>query len=261
MSSILVTTGLVALVAFFALWLISLLVKDASIVDPFWGAAFVIVAWVAWWRADDPGLRQHLVVALVTVWGLRLSGYLTLRNLGTDEDYRYRAMRRRWGRWFPLVSLGTVFVLQAILMWIVSLPVQVMMVNDSGLGLLAWIGIALWAVGLFFEAVGDWQLSRFKSDPDNEGKVMDQGLWRYTRHPNYFGDFCVWWGIFLVAITGVSMLWTVVGPILMSMLLLRVSGVALLEKTISKRRPGYEEYAERTNAFFPWKPTEQSANS
>jgi steroid 5-alpha reductase family enzyme len=253
-ASILVTTALVALGAFALLWLVSLLAKDASIVDPFWGASFVLVSWTAYVVADDPGSRQLLVALLVTVWGLRLTTYLSIRNLGKGEDYRYQAMRRRWGSRFPLISLGTVFVLQAVLMWVVSLPAQVTMADGGDPGWVAWIGVALWALGLFFETVGDWQLSRFKADPSSKGEVMDGGLWRYTRHPNYFGDFCVWWGIFLVAVTGSSMLWTIVGPILMSVLLLRVSGVAMLEKTISSRRPGYEEYVRRTSAFFPRPP-------
>jgi steroid 5-alpha reductase family enzyme len=254
MSSILLATAATAAGAFVLLWVVSLVVKDASIVDPFWGLSFVIVTWVAYLVATDPGTRQLLVAALVTVWGLRLTIFLAVRNLGKGEDYRYQAMRRRWGKRFPLISLGTVFLLQATLMWIVSLPAQVTMTIGDDLCLLAFIGIALWAVGLFFEAAGDWQLARFKADPGNAGKVMDRGLWRYTRHPNYFGDFCVWWGIFLVAITGADMLWTVIGPIVMSTLLLRVSGVTLLEKTITKRRPGYEEYVRRTSAFFPWRP-------
>lgn len=258
MAIVLITTAIVAVGSFVLLWLVSLLLKDASIVDPFWGASFVIVTWAAFGAAGDPGSRQFLVAVLVAVWGLRLATYLTIRSIGEDEDYRYQAMRRRWGSAFPLISLGTVFLLQALLMWVVSLPAQVTMVNPDDPGWLAWVGVGLWAVGLFFEAVGDRQLARFKADPGNKGKVMDRGLWRYTRHPNYFGDFCVWWGIFLVAITGLSMLWTIVGPVLMSFLLLRVSGVALLEKTIGKRRPGYEEYAERTNAFFPGPPSRES---
>jgi steroid 5-alpha reductase family enzyme len=195
-----------------------------------------------------------VVAVLVTVWGTRLSTYLAIRNLGHGEDYRYQAMRRRWGRRFPLVSLGTVFILQATLMWIVSLPVQLTMEMSDDPGWPAFIGIAVWGVGMLFETIGDWQLARFKRDPDNAGKVMDRGLWRLTRHPNYFGDFCVWWGLFLVAVTGVSMLWTMIGPILMSTLLLRVSGVALLEKTITSRRPGYADYVRRTSAFFPRPP-------
>jgi steroid 5-alpha reductase family enzyme len=256
MTSILLISLAAAAGAFVLLWLISLPLKDSSIVDPFWGASYVLVAWVAWTVADDPGSRQTLLAALVTLWGARLTLYLSIRNLGKGEDYRYQAMRRRWGKRFPLVSLGTVFLLQAGLMWIVSLPVQVAMADPGDPGWLAWIGIALYAVGLFFETVGDWQLARFKADPDNAGKVMDRGLWRYTRHPNYFGDFAVWWGLFLVAVTDTGMLWTIVGPILMSWLLLRVSGVAMLERTIGKRRPGYEEYARRTNAFFPGPPKE-----
>jgi len=254
MTSILIATGIAAVAAFVLLWIVSVVVADASIVDPFWGASFVLVAWVAYLVAEDPGARQLLVAVLVTVWGLRLSIYLAARNLGKGEDYRYQAMRRRWGSRFPWVSLGTVFLLQATLMWIVSLPVQVTMTVGDGPGWLATVGVALWLVGLSFEAVGDWQLARFKADPANTGQVMDRGLWRYTRHPNYFGDFCVWWGIFLVALTGAEMAWTIVGPVLMAFLLLRVSGVAMLERTISKRRPGYEEYARRTNAFFPWPP-------
>jgi steroid 5-alpha reductase family enzyme len=256
MAPILVTSLLVVLGAFFILWVVSVLVRDASIVDPSWGLAFVLIGWTAWLASEDPGSRQTLIAVLVTMWGLRLSLFLAVRNLGHGEDYRYQAMRRRWGKRFPLISLGTVFVLQAVLAWIVSLPVQVTMANPGGPGWLAGIGVALWAIGLFFESVGDWQLARFKSDPVNTGRVMDRGLWRYTRHPNYFGDFTVWWGIFLVAFVGMSMWWTVIGPLLMSTLLLRVSGVALLEKTITSRRPGYEEYVRRTNAFFPWKPKE-----
>jgi steroid 5-alpha reductase family enzyme len=254
MGSILLSTAGAALLAFFVLWMISVLVRDASIVDPFWGFSFIVIAWVAFIVSDDPGIRQTLVAILVTVWGLRLSLFLAVRNFGHGEDYRYQAMRRRWGSRFPLVSLGTVFVLQAALSWTVSLPAQVTMTASDGLGWLAVIGLALWAIGLFFETVGDWQLARFKADESNAGKVMDHGLWRYTRHPNYFGDFCVWWGIFLVAITGTSMAWTVIGPFVMSTLLLRVSGVSLLEKTISKRRPGYEEYVRKTSAFFPRPP-------
>jgi steroid 5-alpha reductase family enzyme len=254
MISILLVSLAAAAGAFTLLWLISLPIKDSSIVDPFWGASYVLVAWVAWSVAEDPGSRQLLLAALVSVWGLRLTLYLSIRNLGKGEDYRYQAMRRRWGKNFPFISLGTVFLLQAALMWMVSLPIQVSMANPGDPDWVAGLGLAVFALGLFFETVGDWQLARFKADPDNSGKVMDRGLWRYTRHPNYFGDFAVWWGLFLVAVADASMLWTIIGPLVMSWLLLRVSGVAMLEKTIGKRRPGYEEYARRTNAFFPWRP-------
>jgi len=238
-------------------WIISGIVKDASIVDLIWGFGFVLVAWTVLFFSAPAGGRGWLLVILTTVWGLRLSTHLTMRNLGKGEDFRYQAMRRQLGDRFFVVSLGTVFGLQALLMWVISLPLQVgIATSDPGQGvsLLDAVGTALWALGLFFEAVGDWQLARFKADPANHGKVMDRGLWRYTRHPNYFGDFCVWWGLYLVAAAGGAW-WTVVGPLLMSALLIRYSGAGLLEKTIGSRRPGYDDYARRTNGFFPGPPT------
>jgi steroid 5-alpha reductase family enzyme len=238
------------------LWAVSLVLRDASIVDVFWGTGFVFVAWTAYALADGSQDRALLLALLVTAWGLRLTAHLAHRNLGKGEDYRYAEMRRRHGDAWPLRSLFVVFWLQGALIWVVSLPVQVAMADPTpaGLGVLDWVGTAVWAVGLTFEAVGDWQLSRFKADPANRGKVMDRGLWRYTRHPNYFGDFCVWWGIWLVALTAGSTWWTVVGPAVMSVLLIRVSGVALLERSLSRRRKGYADYVARTSAFFPRPP-------
>jgi steroid 5-alpha reductase family enzyme len=253
-SEVLLLSAVVVVASFVVLWLVSLIVKDASIVDPFWGPSFVVITWTAYAVAVDPGGRGLLVAVLVTVWGLRLGTHLAVRNLGHGEDFRYQAMRRRWEARFGIVSLGTVFLLQAALAWVVSLPVQIAMVDGGEPGWLALAGLAVWVLGLFFEAVGDHQLRRFKRDPASQGRVMDRGLWRYTRHPNYFGDFAVWWGHFLVAIAAWSSAWTVIGPLVMSTLLLRVSGVALLEKSLTKRRPGYAEYAARTNTFFPWRP-------
>jgi len=237
-------------------WLVSLAVRDASIVDIVWGLGFVIVAWVSFAVADGSTARRWLVVVLTTAWGLRLAGYLAWRNLGKGEDPRYRAMRRRHGARFGLVSLYLVFGLQGVLMWVVSLPVQAAQVPDapSGLAALDFIGIALWCVGMFFETVGDVQLARFKADSANKGRVMDRGLWRYTRHPNYFGDFCVWWGLYAVALATGDAWWAIAGPLVMSVLLLRVSGVTLLERHIQARRPGYADYARRTSAFFPRPP-------
>jgi steroid 5-alpha reductase family enzyme len=237
-------------------WVVSLVVHDASIVDLVWGFGFVVVAVTAALTGEGPGVRRWLLAALVAVWGLRLSGYLAKRNLGHGEDYRYVAMRKKWGDRFPLVSLFQVFGLQGVLMWTVSLPVQLAAAagKPTNLGPLAVAGIALWAVGLFFEGVGDAQLARFKAQPDSKGKVMDQGLWRYTRHPNYFGDFCVWWGLFLVAAETGPGRFGVIGPIVMATLLMRVSGVAMLEKTIGSRRKGYDDYIRRTSAFFPRPP-------
>lgn len=237
-------------------WLVSLLLRDASIVDIVWGLGFVVVAATSAAVGDGYADRRMLLLALVGVWGLRLSAYLAWRNLGHGEDKRYVAMRRHWGDRFWWVSFFQVFVLQGVLMWIVSLPVQLSATaaEPARLGPLAVVGVSLWTVGLLFEAVGDAQLARFKADPANEGQVMDQGLWRFTRHPNYFGDFCVWWGLYLVAAETVPGRWAIVGPIIMSVLLLRVSGVALLEKTIGTRRPGYADYVARTSAFFPRPP-------
>lgn len=235
-------------------WLISVAVKDASIVDLIWGLGFVLVAWSAFITIGDPGARRWLLVVLTSVWGLRLSGYLSWRNLGKGEDFRYQKMREKAPDTFWWKSLFTVFLLQGVLMWVVSLPVQIGQVpTPEPLGILDWLGVAAWVVGIFFETVGDLQLARFKADPANKGKVMDDGLWRYTRHPNYFGDFMVWWGLYLIALSAGAW-WTIVGPALMSFLLLRVSGVALLEKDISSRREGYDEYVRRTNAFFPAPP-------
>jgi steroid 5-alpha reductase family enzyme len=247
---LLVVAAVTVLVLMILAWLLSLLVKDASIVDMIWGLGFVIVAWATYLQAAERGERGLLLTVLVTVWGLRLSGYLIWRNLGKPEDFRYREMRARAPRWFWLVSLFQVFLLQGVLMWVISAPVVVAQLGGGDLYWLDYLGIALWAVGLFFESVGDIQLARFKSQPGSKGKVMDRGLWRYTRHPNYFGDFAVWWGHFLIAAAGGAW-WTVFSPVVMSVLLLRVSGVAMLERTISKRRPEYDEYARRTNAFFP----------
>ena len=238
-----------------AMWLLSLAVKNASIVDVGWGLGFVLVAWAVRSRVDGNVDRQRLLVGMTSLWGLRLAAYLYARNHGKGEDYRYRAMRKRWGSRFSLVSLGTVFALQGALMWVVSLPVQLGQSRvDPKVGALAWIGVAQWALGLFFEVVGDAQLARFKRDPANSGTVMDQGLWRYTRHPNYFGDACVWWGIALVAAETTVGRWGLIGAAVMTVLLRRVSGVTLLEKSLVKRRAGYDQYVATTSPFIPRPP-------
>jgi len=245
------------------LWVVSLVKRDASIVDPFWGAGFAVVAWVAAAWHDFQGPRTLLLVGLTTAWGLRLSLHLLIRNRGEGEDYRYRAMRDKHGPRFWWVSGFTVFGLQAAIMWIVSWPIQfgggLTTSSSPGLGWLDFAGLAVWLIGFAFESVGDYQLAKFKSDAANRGRVLDSGLWRYTRHPNYFGDFCVWWGLFLVAAGGGAW-WTILSPLLMSFLLIKVSGVSMLEKTISNRRPEYEAYIRRTSAFFPWPPKRPQAS-
>ena len=258
MTEVLVVNAVVIAAMVSALWLVSLALRDASIVDIFWGFGFVVVAWVSSFVADGNADRRVLLVVLVSIWGLRLAGYLAWRNIGKGEDYRYQAMRRRFGDRFWIVSLWYVFGLQGALMWIVSLPVQAAGTFDDGLIWLDFVGVAFWVVGLFFETVGDIQLARFKADPANKGKVMNRGLWRYPRHPNYFGDFMVWWGLYLIALATGGGWWTVVGPLVMSVLLMRVSGAALLERSLRKRREGYEEYVATTSGFFPRPPKQRA---
>ena len=254
-----VTAAITIATVMFTTWLISIALRNASIVDIVWGLGFVAVAWAVRTRVDGDPSRQWLLVAMTSLWGLRLAAYLWWRNHGNGEDYRYQAMRRRAGERFWLTSLVRVFAVQGVLMWVVSLPVQLGHVpRTPTLGWLAWVGVALWAVGLTFEAVGDWQLARFKSDPRNRGKVMDRGLWRYTRHPNYFGDACVWWGIALVAAETTLGRWGLIGATVMTVLLRRVSGVTLLERSLTKRREGYADYVARTSPFVP-RPPRRSA--
>jgi len=242
-------------------WLVSAWRRDASVVDPMWGMGLVGVAWLSAALNAPVPTRVWLMVALTTIWGLRLSLFLLWRNWGQPEDRRYAAMRQSHGSRFVFVSIFTVFLLQGLLLWLVALPMQAAAVCGltESWGLLDGLGIAIWSVGLFFETVGDWQLARFQADAHSAGRVMDRGLWRYTRHPNYFGDFCVWWGIYLLAAAGGAW-WTVASPLLMSMLLLRVSGVTLLEKTIVQRRPEYAAYQQRTQAFFPWWPKDGASS-
>jgi steroid 5-alpha reductase family enzyme len=239
-------------------WLVSLALTNASIVDITWGLGFVVVAWVSALRSEGSAGPASLIVAMITLWGVRLGAYLFWRNHGKGEDYRYVAMRRHWGKRFWIISLGTVFGLQGVLMWVVSLPVQVAHVGDfrdSALSsALVVIGAALYVLGLGFEVIGDLQLARFKANPANDGKVMRVGLWRFTRHPNYFGDACVWWGVGLVALSVTGTWWALIGPLVMNVLLVRVSGVALLERSLRKRKPDYEEYVRTTSAFVPRPP-------
>lgn len=235
-------------------WLISVAIKDASIVDISWGLGFATVATVLWIADDAKSNLDTLLWLMTLLWGLRLCLYLARRNLGHGEDYRYVAMRKRWGPAFPLISFLTVYTLQGTLMWVVSLPVQVSHRAEGSIGVLAVIGLVLWAVGLYFEVVGDIQLTRFRADPANQGTVLDSGLWRFTRHPNYFGDACVWWGIAIVACSVSVGVWGLIGAAVMNVLLLKVSGVALLERSLVRRKPEYQSYINRTSAFIPRPP-------
>jgi steroid 5-alpha reductase family enzyme len=239
--------------AMFLLWLVSLVRRDASIVDIFWGAGFALVAWLPLRGTPVVAGRQLLFSLLTIVWGLRLAVYLAWRNLGRGEDPRYQAMRARYGERFWLTSLPLVFLLQGGLIWIISLPVQALGGQTGGWRLADLLGLLLWMIGFGFEAVGDWQLARFKADPANRGRVLDRGLWAWTRHPNYFGDALVWWGL-TVPVMAAGAPWVIISPLLMTWLLRRFSGVPLLEKGLHQTRPGYDQYVERTSPFFPRPP-------
>lgn len=255
MGDVMLASAVAILILMVSTWIVSVIIKNASIVDIVWGLGFVVVAWVGRVVGDGNDARQWLLTLLTTLWGLRLAVYLAWRNTGHGEDFRYRSMRKRWGSRFPLVSLLTVFGLQGTLMWIVSLGVQLGQADATpDLGLLALLGVVVYAVGLFFEVVGDAQLTKFKADPASAGRVMDRGLWRYTRHPNYFGDACVWWGLALIAAETGGGAWGLIGAAVMSFFLRRVSGVTMLERSLKKRREGYAEYIARTSPFIPRPP-------
>lgn len=235
-------------------WLVSLVRRDASLADPAWGFGFPAMAGLAWSGSPDPGSRGQLLLLLTSLWGCRLGIYLLWRNLGHGEDRRYRVMREHHGPAFWWRSWFTVFALQAVLLWWVGLPVQVAIQQGGDLFRPSdLLFLPLWCFGLFWESVSDWQLARFQADPANAGRVLDRGLWRYSRHPNYFGDFCVWWALYGLA-GPAGAWWTLLSPISMTLLLLFVSGVRLTESTIQSRRPEYAEYQRRTNAFFPGPP-------
>lgn len=248
---LLVIMGLMTL-----LWLISLLLRNSSIVDPFWGTGFVIANWVYFALTPDGyPARKWLLGILVTIWGLRLSLYLLWRNWGKGEDFRYRQWREEAGEQWWWRSFFKVFALQGALLWIISAPLLAAQISPTPARLIVLdvLAIAVWAVGFFFEAAGDFQLARFKTNPANKGKVLNRGVWRYTRHPNYFGDATQWWAYYLIA-AAAGGFWTIFSPIIMTLLLLRVSGVTLLEKTLTTSKPGYKEYVESTRAFVPWFP-------
>lgn len=247
-------TGLaVAAAVMVAAWLVSLWRTDASVIDSFWGAAIAGLGWYYVMSAGPDGAVAWLALFLVTAWGGRLSAYLTWRNWGEPEDFRYRKMREKHGGRFPAVSLVSVFLLQALLAWVVSAPLFQAAVGRGGPGAVGWIGAGVAVAGLIWEIVADWQLQRFLAERSDEDEVLTGGLWRFSRHPNYFGEFVFWWGMFLLVASTGGYLWSVVGPLLMSVLLLRVSGVPMLEEKL-EQRPQFRRYAERTNAFFPWFP-------
>ena len=241
-------------------WLLSVAKRDVSVVDGVWSLLILGSAMVGSWLLNGAAGATHPAMLLLAAWALRLAIHITWRGWGEPEDHRYQIIRARNQPNFAFKSLYLVFALQAVLAWIVSFPLLAMATtaaqSGSGEASAPWLvaaGLALSAAGLVYEAVADWQLAAFKRDPGSRGKVMNRGLWRYSRHPNYFGEFCVWWGLFLVALGtgGAAAAWVVLSPLLMSTLLMKVSGVPMLENGISARRPGYRDYVLGTNAFFP----------
>ena len=238
------------------LWIISVFLKNVSIVDLFWGIGFIVASSCYYYYGRGNPERKIILESLVIIWGLRLSLYLAWRNHGKGEDFRYQEFRKKYGPtryWW--ISYFQVFLLQGILMWLISAPLlgAQFLPQSGNPGILDYLAVVTWLIGFIFEAGGDLQLARFKSDIQNRGKLLTTGFWRYTRHPNYFGDSAVWWSYGIFSIAGASYL-PVIGSVLMTALIIKVSGVALLEKTLKGKKPGFEEYVRHTNAFLPWFP-------
>lgn len=255
MDNIFIVAALVIWIYFIGVFLLAQYLKNNSIVDSFWGPGFLVVAVVTFLLTQYRGQRAILITALVVIWAIRLFTHITIRNWNKPEDFRYINMRKRWGTHFPLLKAYLhVFLLQGVLLFIISVTIISGNSNpDQTIGLPAILGLLLWIIGFFFEAIGDRQLTEFKAKPENKGKLMTQGLWSYTRHPNYFGEAVQWWGIFLIAVTSLGELWLIISPLVITGLLLFVSGVPLLEKKY-KDRPDFQAYSRRTAKFFPWFP-------
>ncbi len=254
------TAGVVILGLMVFLWLVSLVLKNSSIVDIFWGAGFVITGWVYFLLTPDGFIgRKLLIVVLSTIWGLRLTLHVLIRNWGKPEDFRYQKWRNESGKIWWFKSLFQVFLLQGFLMWVISTPLLAAQYfnRTPNLNLFDYTGVLIWAVGFFFETAGDLQLTRFKRNPANKGKLLSTGVWRLSRHPNYFGDAAQWWGFFLIALAAGGW-WSIFSPVIMTLFLVQVSGVVLLEKTLTNSKPGYKEYVARTSAFIPWFPKKSS---
>ncbi len=253
-------TSIFLLFLMILLWLFSIPLKKVSIVDAFWGMGFVIVNLSYFMLENQLFTRNLLLVCLVSIWGIRLSIYIFVRNYGKPEDFRYQEFRRQYGeKHYWWISLFQVFILQGLLIIIVSLPLLGVHNNtdNNELIFIDYVALLLWVIGFLFESVGDYQLTKFKKNPHNHDKTLQTGLWRYTRHPNYFGDATIWlsFGLFSIASGGY---WHIIGFLLMTFLIIKVSGVAMLEKTLKKSKPSYIEYITVTNAFFPWFPKKKN---
>lgn len=255
MNNIYINTAILIFIYFNIIFIVAQIMKNNSIVDSFWGPGFFVVTGYTFLQSENRGIKAILILVLVTIWALRLFTHITIRNWRKPEDYRYQNMRKRWGNSFPVLkSYINVFILQGVLLYIIALPI--IRVNNSKvqeLSLLNIIGVLFWLIGFYFEVVGDKELRDFKNNIENKGKIMTEGLWKYARHPNYFGEALMWWGIFFIAISDINEIVLIISPILITLLLLFVSGVPLLEKKY-KNREDFKEYSKRTNKFFPWFP-------
>jgi steroid 5-alpha reductase family enzyme len=245
----------VLLFVYMSLWfIISLIRKRNDVADVAWGLGFVLLAWASFCLAGAIGQRELIVCILVTIWGLRLAWHIYMRNKDKPEDYRYQKWRMDWGEWFYLRSYLQVYLLQGALLFVIALPVLVINKNGEGApGIPDGIGLAVWLFGFYFEALGDAQLARFSRDPANKGKVLQSGLWAYTRHPNYFGEVTQWWGIWLIALAVPSGMLAIVGPLTITFLILKVSGIPMLEAKL-EQNPDYAEYKRKTSMFIPRPP-------
>lgn len=237
------------------LWFVfSLLKKRNDVADVAWGLGFVLMAWTSFFLAGNHGLRELIVNILVSIWGLRLAWHIYTRNRFKTEDYRYQTWRKEWGKWFYIRSYFQVYLLQGALLFLIVLPV--LMINKSlgtSLGWLDIFGLLVWVIGFSFESVGDAQLAEFIKNPDNKGRLMQSGLWAYTRHPNYFGEVTLWWGIWLISLSASNSWYAIVGPLTISFLILKVSGIPMLEKKMAEN-PEFAEYKSRVSVFFPLPP-------
>lgn len=235
-------------------FMLSLLKKRNDVADVAWGLGFVLMAWTSFFLGQIGSVRGILVGILLSVWGFRLAWYIYTRNRGKAEDYRYFEWRERWGKWFYIRSYAQVYLLQGFFLFLIVSPV--LLINSSTgstLELLDFFGVVVWLVGFYFEAMGDAQLARFIKDPTNKGKLMQSGLWRYTRHPNYFGEVTMWWGIWIISLSTSYNLLSVIGPLTITFLILKVSGIPMLEEKYEGRLD-FEEYKRKTSIFFPLPP-------
>lgn len=256
MVSSFVTAAVVIIILMSGLFVLAMALKDNSIADIAYGLIFTAVAWTTALGSEDGHPRQMLLLFMVTVWGVRLAVHLSFRKRGKGEDFRYRKWREKWGRAFAIRSFLQVFLLQGLVILIVSSPVIAGIASPGGsLGYLDVLGVIVWFLGIFFEAVGDWQLMAFRKNPENKGRIMTTGLWRYSRHPNYFGEAVLWWGVYLVSLGSPYAWWTILSPLTIDFLLLKVSGIPMLEKRYEGNAE-FEKYRERTSPFLPWFPRE-----